>query len=299
MSKEKIATEGTTSSVPVSETTSEDFTIMLFNAIEKGLAVKSIEKIIQLRENLQKEISKREFFKSLTQFQKEVPVIQKDQVVLNKDGSVRYKYASLDKITETIKPFLTKYGLSYRFETHFEEKHIEIKCIITHIMGHSEVTSFKIPVDSSPNMSDIQKYGSSITYARRYALSLALGLTTDEDDDGNTQNHITLPDSKDINLKHNPDASEEFKPKNKPAASFTKPPTENQLNAIRNMAKRKGFDEEFIEAFISTIDTSAKASQIITAFGKGNYTELENFIAEITSAEEIEVPEEVTTQEPF
>lgn len=144
---------------------------------------------------------------------------------------------------------------------------------------------------------------------------------------------IALPAPEDINPKHDPDATiviedtngneevqqqqqitpqgkvtqdketkshEESKPKqNKPVASSTKPPMEAQLNAIRNMAKRKGFDKEFVEAFISTIDTSAKASQIITAFGKGNYTELENFIAEITNAEEIEIPEEVTTQEPF
>lgn len=140
---------------------------------------------------------------------------------------------------------------------------------------------------------------------------------------------IALPAPEDINPKHDPDATiviedtngneevqqqqitpqekvtqdketkshEEFKPKNKPAASFTKPPTENQLNAIRNMAKRKGFNEDLIEAFISTIDTSAKASQIIIAFGKGNYTELEKFITEIT-AEEIEIPEEIN-QEPF
>lgn len=92
----------------------------------------------------------------------------------------------------------------------------------------------------------------------------------------------------------------ESKPKEqqKPVAS-SKPPTEAQLNAIRNMTKRKGFNLDLVETFISTIESSLKASQIITSFGKGDYTELENFIAEITSAEEIEVPEEVTTQEPF
>ncbi len=85
----------------------------------------------------------------------------------------------------------------------------------------------------------------------------------------------------------------------KPVAGSTKPPTESQLNAIRNMAKRKGFNKEFVEAFLSTVETSLKAGKIITSFGRGDYSELENFIAEITSAEEIEIPEEVTTQEPF
>ncbi len=85
----------------------------------------------------------------------------------------------------------------------------------------------------------------------------------------------------------------------KPVAGSTKPPMESQLNAIRNMAKRKGFNKEFVEAFLSTVETSLKAGKIITSFGRGDYSELENFIAEITSAEEIEIPEEVTTQEPF
>lgn len=85
----------------------------------------------------------------------------------------------------------------------------------------------------------------------------------------------------------------------KPVAGSTKPPTEAQLNAIRNMAKRKGFNEEFIETFLSTVETSLKAGKIITSFGRGDYSELENFIAEITNAEEIEVPEEITIQEPF
>lgn len=94
-------------------------------------------------------------------------------------------------------------------------------------------------------------------------------------------------------------SSESKKEQQKPVASSIKPPTDAQLNTIRNMTKRKEFNEEFVEAFISTIKTSLKASEIITSFGKNDYSELENFIAEISNAEEIEVPEEITTQEPF
>lgn len=142
--------------------------------------------------------------------------------------------------------------------------------------------------------------------------------------------NIALPAPEDINPKYDPDAvivvengspekepepvqnpepvkkpeatetktTEQTKKTEKKPAAKTGQPTEAQLNAIRNMAKRKGYNMDFVETFIQTIDSSQKASQIIVAFGKGDYTELENFIAEI-SAEEIDIPEEVTTVEPF
>lgn len=77
-----------------------------------------------------------------------------------------------------------------------------------------------------------------------------------------------------------------------------KPPTEAQLNAIRNIALRKGYDEGIVETFLSQVVSIKDASNIITTFGKGDFTALDNFIAEL-NAEEIEIPEEIKTQEPF
>lgn len=185
-------TEGTTPSVPVTEnlavietkTPEPDLAIvMLQTAIEKGMNVETIEKLLQMRESLRKEYAKTEFLKAFTMFQAEIPEIVKDKTVPNKDGSPRYSYATLGKIIEVIKPYLSKYNLSYRFETSFDDKSITIHCIIQHILGHSETTSFKIPIDNSPHMSDIQKHGSSMSYARRYSLCLALGLVADEDNE--------------------------------------------------------------------------------------------------------------------
>lgn len=150
-----------------------DITLSLIKtALERGM---DIEKIVELREKIKKEIAEQEFFKSFKEFQREIPEIQKDKVVYNKDGSIRYRYASLDTIISTIKPYLSKHGLSLRYETEFtDNNYITLKCIIQHFLGHKEVTIFKLPIDSSQHITDIQKFGSTITYARRYALCLAL-----------------------------------------------------------------------------------------------------------------------------
>ncbi|MDW7973117.1 MAG: hypothetical protein RMI01_07940, partial [Thermodesulfovibrio sp.] len=124
---------------------------------------------------------------------------------------------------------------------------------------------------------------------------------------------IALPAPEDINPKHDPDAvvvvedsNGEEKTQIQPAQPVktqqektstkeqstkstisSKPPTDAQLNAIRNMAKRKGYNEELIEIFVANIETSTDASKIITSFGKGDFSSIDTFIAE-----EVEIPEE-------
>ena len=156
---------------------------MLQEALQKGLDTETISRLLDLRDRIKQEQAKQAFIHALAQFQSELPPIEKDKAVLNTNGTVRYRYASYDKIVSTIKPYLNKYGLSYRFETAFEPDTIIVTCIVQHIDGHSEKTSFKLPIDTSAYMNIIQKYGASLTYGKRYSLTLALGLATEEDTD--------------------------------------------------------------------------------------------------------------------
>jgi hypothetical protein len=62
---------------------------------------------------------------------------------------------------------------------------VEVTCKINHINGHSQDAKFTAPIDPAAKVNDMQKTASALSYARRYALQLALGITTtDEDDDG-------------------------------------------------------------------------------------------------------------------
>jgi len=55
-------------------------------------------------------------------------------------------------------------------------------CKITHNLGHSEESAFRIPIDTEGYMSAPQKYASALTFAKRYAFCNALGILTGEDD---------------------------------------------------------------------------------------------------------------------
>jgi len=176
-------------------------------AVEKA-DVGTLERLVELRKQMKEERAKEEFYHALSSFQSELKPIKKSRIVKNKDGTVRYSYATFDDIIEAIQPLLEKYGLSYRFETEFENKSVNVKCIITHHMGHQETTSFKTIVEYSGRMLPIQEWGSALTYAKRYSLSLALGLATEEDTDAIVReisklNEITKDEAKKviINLK--------------------------------------------------------------------------------------------------
>jgi hypothetical protein len=114
-------------------------------------------------------------FKSLAEFQQEVPTIHKAT------QGYGYTYADLPKIFEVINPLLKKHGLGFTQLIHGTD----LITIIFHAeSGETLESKTSIPQGVQlKGMNDFQVLGSAITYLRRYALSSALGLVTDKDTD--------------------------------------------------------------------------------------------------------------------
>lgn len=114
-------------------------------------------------------------FKSLAEFQQEVPTIHKAT------QGYGYTYADLPKIFEVINPLLKKHGLGFTQLIHGTD----LITIIFHVeSGETLESKTSVPQNVSlKGMNDFQVLGSAITYLRRYALSSALGLVTDKDTD--------------------------------------------------------------------------------------------------------------------
>src|SRR5918999_3893966 len=122
--------------------------VFIGQAIEKGLPVETMEKLFALREKVKAEQAREAYVEALSQFQSAIPVIKKNKTVLNKDGkSIRYQYASMDSIAEQIKKPLAQHGLSYRWEVENASDLIKATAIVTHKLGHSESSSFAVPID--------------------------------------------------------------------------------------------------------------------------------------------------------
>ena len=164
------------------ELTTVSPTTLLQLAIQKGVDVVQLEKLIELQERYQKSIAEKEFNIAMANFQKNCPVIKKEKTVKGKDGVKRYSYASIGEIISQIKKPLGENNLFYDFITEDEKEFLKVTCTITHERGHSKNTSFKVPIGKEDYMTDVQKYGARVTFAKRYALCNALGITTAEED---------------------------------------------------------------------------------------------------------------------
>lgn len=169
---------------------------LLSQAIEKGLGIETLERLMALQERWQANTAKAEFFEALAQFQSLVPDI------LKKKKAYEAMYAPLGDIDKVIKTPMRECGLSKRWEQQQDaDGKLTMTCIITHSAGHSERTSIG-PVDpgsleKTKAMNTIQQRGAVITYLQRYTLIGALGLTTaDADIDGrvNTGEVVLISD---------------------------------------------------------------------------------------------------------
>src|SRR4030042_4407975 len=164
---------------------------MLMTALQQGMSIDIIEKLIGLKERLERSEAEKAFREAMSKFQAECPVIKKKKKVPNKDGtSTRYKYAPTDDIVRIVSPIMAKYNLSFtaktRLETRDEIPGMTAIARISHILGYTEETEFWSPIDDNQYMTKQQRYGSTRTFTIRYALSDGLGIITGgEDNDTN------------------------------------------------------------------------------------------------------------------
>jgi hypothetical protein len=157
---------------------------LLVQAIQKGLPLEAIERLLAMRKELKAEWAKEQYFTALSDFQAQCPNIIKDKDVFDRDGKFRYSYAPLDVIVTAVKDALQANGFSYTIITSQSEKDVTAECHAHHRDGHSEVSQFTIPMDPKAYMNESQKIASAMTYAKRYAFCNAFGImTSDQDDD--------------------------------------------------------------------------------------------------------------------
>lgn len=162
---------------------------LIQTAVERGASPEELHALMDIRREVQAEMAAAAFREAKSGFLSALPIIKKQKVANfpgKNGGMVTYKYASLDDIVETIKPYLKQYGLSYSWEQQVTENGmIVVTCILTHVYGHSERCSMQGGLDQSGAKNHLQMLCSSSSYMRRYTLTGVAGIATaDEDIDG-------------------------------------------------------------------------------------------------------------------
>lgn len=213
--------------------------LVIDRAVQSGRSTDELSALFALYERSEDRKAKAAFNKAVAAFKAERPPIvrrsENSQFKVTRNGTTtNRRYAALEDIEKAIGPTLAKFGLSYGWgDAKVEAGSLTIPCIVTHEAGHStSALSMPVQIESKAGASDQQKMGIAQTYAMRYSLKAALGLTdVDEDDeDGNETAGEPITENQAANLSA---ALDEFgRDKGKFLAMF-KVPTFDAIPATR------------------------------------------------------------------
>jgi len=145
-------------------------------AMQQNADVDKLEKLWELQQRYEAAEAKKAFVAAMAKFRENCPSIVKTKKAHNS------KYAGLAETISQIKGVESECGLSHSWRTDSKNKTVEVTCIVTHELGHSEQTTLFAEPDKSGSKNSIQAIGSSVTYLQRYTLFSLLGLASIEDD---------------------------------------------------------------------------------------------------------------------
>ena len=122
---------------------------------------------------------------ALSAFQSECPNVVKSAT----NPFFKSKYATLDAILDTIRPWMSKHELMIvQGGGYVESTVVTVTTRLVHTSGQWFESDYHLP-GGDGNKYTPQSVGSAITYGRRYGLSAMLGIASEEDTDGNGQSH--------------------------------------------------------------------------------------------------------------
>ncbi len=151
-------------------------------AMDPNADPQKLQKLLDVQQQWEANEARKAFSAALVDFQSTCPPVYKGREV-----SGRFNYAGKSDIERHIKPYLGQCGLSVSiYKSRIEDQRLIVEGAIAHRSGHSQDISGEVRIDGKMSCNDTQKIGSASSYAWRYVVCPALGisLTDDADDDG-------------------------------------------------------------------------------------------------------------------
>lgn len=165
-------------------------------ASNPAMDLDKFDRLIALQERTEDRQAERAFNIAFVQLQGGLPRVKRDGTLeyptdkARPDGPKRAisKYAKWETIDAAIRPVLTEAGfaLSFKIAQRLGDGGgLNISAVLRHIGGHKEVGDpMPVPLDTSGGKNNLQAYGSSLSYGKKYAAFAALNIITEDEDDG-------------------------------------------------------------------------------------------------------------------
>lgn len=192
---------------------------------------------------------------ALIKFQGESIPAQKDR----ENPAFKSNYSTLDALWTVARPLLVKNELAFTQNVEWREgKGLFLRSTLFHVSGEWLESFIPLPAMGNNARNAMQELGSAITYLKRYVMAAMLGLVSENDeldDDGNgagrnqgrsNQRPPTPPAGTGTPPKGNPPKGQPNTPPAPPAD-----PRANMLKALGANAKKKGWADEQVAAYIA------------------------------------------------
>lgn len=170
-------------------------------ARDPNVDIDKMERLFQMKERAEQAAAQRAFDEAFATMQPELPEIDKRGKIVITDKHNRESiiqstpYALWDDTNRMIKPILAKHGFGLSFRISQTDAKITTTAVLSHRGGHREETSFSASIDATGSKNNVQGWGSSFSYGKRYTGTAILNITTrGEDDDGKAAGAAMISD---------------------------------------------------------------------------------------------------------
>jgi len=148
-------------------------------ASNPGVDINKMQQLLDMQERILTKNAEMAFNQAMARLQPLMPVIKRTKKA---DKSHYARYEDIDPI---IRPLYTNEGFSLSFTSKRNGDIVTYYGTLHHVEGHKVTAEIDLPADKSGSKNDIQAKASTMTYAKRYLLTMLLNVVTaDEDDDG-------------------------------------------------------------------------------------------------------------------
>lgn len=163
-------------------------------ARDPAVDVSKLAMLVELQGKLEDRQRAAEFSEALARLQPSLPRIKKNGSIeipadtAKQRRAATIKFAKWEDIDAAIRQLLADEGFGLSFFTAQrpgEGGGLVVTARLRHRNGHFEEASIPVPLDTGPGRNNLQAYGSTLSYGKRYAACAILNIITEgEDKDG-------------------------------------------------------------------------------------------------------------------
>lgn len=166
--------------------------------LDERVSVDKMRELYAFHRQIKKDDAEEQFDAAMSRLQAKLPVIPKTRTIEVK-GKIRSRFAAIEDIDAICKPLYTAEGFGVDYDTDIQGEGKVGVIIYVSRGGFSKTRRVILPLDKSEYRNAVQNYGATISYARRYAFSLAFNIITGgEDNDAHAVSTIIEEEQRNI-----------------------------------------------------------------------------------------------------